>query len=165
VAFLLATQAVEVLHRLTSPEGIVDQKKFCAVISAISASIPTGTNKELRAKILGILKYANEPSLRQRLKQSIKQLEMEFGDAPLGFSKKLISDVVNTRNYLTHYSTDLERHALTGANLHYATRRLIALLVVLLLVRIGVPPSKVRASLSRHPQFRRFVERSSAAGA
>lgn len=157
VAFLLTSQAIEVLHRLTSEEGLVEQMEFEAVTKALKEAMPSDTPKKLREKINGMLLFANEPSLRQRLKQSVGELKEDFGDSPLGVSKKMVEDIVNTRNYLTHYPPDLAGRTLTGADLYHATRRMVALLLVLLMARIGVPMSRIRASLSRHHEFREYV--------
>jgi hypothetical protein len=62
------------------------------------------------------------------------------GDVQHFFSIKIdqfIRDVVNTRNFHTHYDEDLKKKALTGANLDDATRKLRAILQLIFLLELG----------------------------
>ena len=87
-------------------------------------------------EFIGPLDYANEPSLKDRLNEIFK----EYYEFIFFFKIKkdqFIRDVVNTRNFHTHYSENLKKKTLTGANLHEATRKLRAILQLIFLLELG----------------------------
>lgn len=156
VRFLLCAQALEVFHRMTSEALIVDERSYEALRLALVAAIPPGTQRNMREKIVSMLRFANEPSLNQRLKSMIKALEEEFGERPAGLSKAFFRGVVDTRNYLTHYPAELRDKAFDGADMHWACRRMIMLLTVLFLMRLGIGGADIRRLLKRHEEFSRL---------
>jgi hypothetical protein len=87
------------------------------------------------------IKYGNEISLRSRLNHLLN----EFGLMVLGPDvtnkdvKSFVDDVVNTRNYYTHYDNSLEGKALTNRELMRVNPRLELFLIILLLYRMGIP--------------------------
>lgn len=144
VGFLLVIQAIEVFHRLTSTTGLVDRDVFDEMIATVKASIPQGASRDMRQKLEGMLAYANEPSLNQRLKRTVKALEPTYGKAVLGLSPEVIKSIVDTRNYYTHYSAHLKDKKIGGAALRQLTDRIVALLFILLLERLGLPITQAR---------------------
>lgn len=79
------------------------------------------------------LKYGNEPSLRQRLKSLCGGLEPIYGSAKA--IKALISKIVTTRNYLTHYDHELKSDAAQGRALY----RLIIAMEILFQLQLLIP--------------------------
>ncbi|WP_294443180.1 HEPN domain-containing protein [uncultured Sphingomonas sp.] len=154
VRFLLAIQALEVFHRLTCDDTIMDEAEHQALQIALLKAIPQGTPPRMRNKLEGTLQFSNEPSLMQRLKSIMTQVRAEFGETPGGFSNSYLHALVTTRNYYTHYSPGLEGKTLEGTDMHYATRRIILLLTVLLLLRLGIGAEGVRGALTNHREFR-----------
>lgn len=159
VRFSLAIQALEVFHRRNSPGPIISDEEHAALQKALIAAIPEGTSRPMREKLKGVLSFSNELSLRQRLRALLKEVEEQFGEAPAGYDKEFISRLVDTRNYYTHYSPELEGKILEGADMHYAIRRIILLLIALLLMRIGIPPIIVREAIGKHREFKRLWEK------
>lgn len=158
VRFSLAIQALEVFHRRNSPGRIISDEEHAALQVALIAAIPEGTSRPMQEKIKGVLSFSNEPSLRQRLRALLKEVEEQFGEAPTGYDKAFVSRLVDTRNYYTHYSPELEGKTLEGLDMHYAIRRIVLLLIALLLVRIGLPPATVREAINKHREFKRLWE-------
>ncbi|MGE5565887.1 MAG: HEPN domain-containing protein [Parcubacteria group bacterium] len=152
-AFLLVVQALEVFHRLTDPTSIMDEDKYDEVRASLLAAIPKGTSSDMREKLTSTLLYSNEPSLRQRLKRTITQLNAVYGPAPFGFDQATIGKVVDTRNYYTHYSAQLRARAVKGAQLHSLTQRFVPLLFVLLFSQLGLSNERVRDNLKRRQGF------------
>ena len=103
IRFLLAAQAVEALHRHLLPSTYIDETRYEEIRRELVNSIPGEVPPNLKSKLKDVLKYGNELSLRRRLKEVSQRLaEKEAADI-ICLDSAFISDVVDTRNYLTHY--------------------------------------------------------------
>lgn len=149
VAFLLAAQAWEVFHRLSSTTALVPKAEFNAARKAVEEAIPPSISDVLRDKFKSMLTFANEPSLRQRLDATLADLQSAYGTAPFGFDDEALKQVVNSRNYYTHYTSKLRVKALVGAPLMELTRGIIPVLFALILPMLNLDPNQVRQHLSR----------------
>ena len=69
------------------------------------------------------------------------------------YGKSFIDAVVATRNHETHHG-DKPPNLLTGADMHWAIRRLVTLLTVLLLRRLGLPSDAIDEVIEQHQEFR-----------
>lgn len=98
--FLSLAQAIETLHRRTSDEATLTKCEFMDRVARILADCPEGDRDWLKAK----LAYANELSLRSRIKRMIEPFAKYFGDEKE--NKTFVSNVVAWRNYLTHYDSE-----------------------------------------------------------
>lgn len=156
VRFLLAVQALEVLHRRTASGGVCEPSDFESARKALVAAIPDTTPAALREKIKGMLNFANEPSLMQRLRSLMASLEVEFNEMPAGVGGKFCRSLVDTRNYYTHFSANLQEKCLDGSGMHWATRRIVMLFTVFVLMRLELKPEAIRAALTRHQEFNRL---------
>lgn len=159
VRFLLCMQALEVLHRTISSDLLIEEEVHQAFVEALKDAVPASTPKRMREKLDGMLRFSNEPSLNQRLKALMAEVTQAFGEQPAGFGKAFVRSLVDTRNYNTHHSPELKDKALEGGDLHWANRRMILLLTVLLLMRIGVPAGQLKTALMRHGEFSQLWNR------
>lgn len=100
--FLSLVQGLETLHRRTSDETAMESDDFDQLHSAIVDATPPNKRIFIRSK----LKYANEISLRTRLKRLIHPFRDLFGTSPE--VKSFVQNVVDARNYLTHYDKEEE---------------------------------------------------------
>lgn len=161
--FLLAIQALEAFHRTTHPGPIMTPGGYQKLVRHILKSLPNNTPPKMVEKLkTSTLPYANEPSLRQRMKAVRAGLKERYGMVPEGMAMEFFNAVVDTRNFHTHHIEELRSKALKGAEMHWATQRLLALLIVLFLERIGVPPSAIPFHLDRHRQFMHLWSKSGA---
>jgi len=142
LTFLLIAQALETLHRSETNVTLLDRDRWSELNEKLLAAVDEVVcgvegNGGLRAQLAGKLAFLNEAGLRTRLKQLLGRL----GDVGLSVCAGNLSDfvgqVVDTRNYYTHWSADLEPKALRGERLLYATSRLLAVLELLLLRDLG----------------------------
>lgn len=152
VRFLLAVQAVETFHREACPGTIIPENEHGEIVKALTAAVPPTTTQEMREKLQSMLQYANEPSLRQRLRALIAQARDGRGDVMPAYDKSFINAVVATRNHETHHG-ERPDNLLTGADMYWAIRRLVVLLTVLFLRRLGLPSDAVDAVIARHREF------------
>lgn len=153
IRLLLAIQALEVFHRRTSGETVMAEQKFAEFTEAMVAAIPSDTEPEMREKLESLYRFANEPSLKQRLRSIVGSLTEAFGEAPGGFNGKFLRKLVDTRNYYTHFSVELSERTLDGEGMYWATRRVVLLLTLLFLQRLGVGADDIKPLLQRHREF------------
>ncbi|UUY00019.1 HEPN domain-containing protein [Sphingomonas sp. J315] len=158
VRFILAVQALEVFHRRTSAQTVMDQANFEKVREELIAAIPDSATKEMRERLIQSYRFTNEPSLSQRLKSIARTIKDEFGKLPPALNKSFIKQLVDTRNYYTHFSPDLEEKKLDGSGMYWASRRIIVLLTVLLLRRLGVSADDIGGLIRRHREFAQLWE-------
>ena len=155
VRFLLAAQAIETFHREACPGAIVSDDEHAEIVRALTAAIPPTTIKAMRDKLKSSLTYANEPSLRHRLRSLIALARDGRGGIMPAYGREFINAVVDTRNHETHHG-ERPANLLTGADMHWANRRLVVLLTVLFLRRLGLQSEVIDAVIARHREFQRL---------
>lgn len=153
IRLLLAIQALEVFHRRASGETVMAEQKFAEFTRAMVAAIPPETEPDMREKLESLYRFANEPSLKQRLRSIVASLTDAFGEAPGGFNGKFLRKLVDTRNYYTHFSEELSARTLDGEGMYWATRRVVLLLTLLFLQRLGIAADDIKPLLQRHREF------------
>lgn len=153
VRFLLAAQAVETFHRETCPGTIMPAEDHTAIVKALTAAIPQDTPKAMRDKLKRTLEWTNEPSLRRRLSALIAFARDGRDGVMPAFGKSFIDAVVTTRNHETHHG-DKPRNLLAGADMYWAIRRLVVLLTVLFLRRLGMPSDAIDMVIMENLEFR-----------
>lgn len=153
VRLLLAVQALEVFHRRTSDETVMPAADFPTFAAGLVEAIPAAATARMKDRLKGAYRYLNEPSLNQRLKSIVDDLAAEFGRAPPGFDKARRRRLVDTRNYYTHFSEELDANTLDGEGMYWASRRISLLLTLLFLRRLGIAASDIAPLLDRHREF------------
>jgi hypothetical protein len=113
------------------------------VLPQIRSVIPLDIDANLRKAIVDRLAYANECSLRTRLKRLIKALEPATSELFCCDPQQFVSGVVETRNYLTHYSSSTRR-VLQSLDLHWATLKLRTMFSIVLLKHLGLAETLIR---------------------
>jgi hypothetical protein len=140
--FLPIIQALEVYARADEQQTYIDPQMYTGLLPHIKSAIPTDIDKELRLAIVGRLEYANEYSLRTRLRRLIGTMDSKTVKLFCSNASTFVGGVVDTRNYLTHYS-DVPCHVLGGMDLHWATVKLRTMFSILLLKWIGLPETLI----------------------
>jgi hypothetical protein len=157
IRFLLMMQAFEAFDRAAFPRKLVDDETFKRVYEAILAAVPQGLPPEVRQKMDSAVKFANEPSLRQRLRNFYKIMSIDLGAEPMGFNSKNINRIVNTRNFYTHYPENFTEEKLSFAEMHENSERFCILLILAILNRMGFNLKTLKNRTSYHSTFRKFV--------
>ena len=129
--FLALAQGLETYHRRTSSETLMERAEFRARVARLLWTCP----KEQRKWLRGRLHHGNEISLRQRIKRIIEPYKTYLGNSRQ--RNKIIGGIVNTRNYLTHYSEELERDAFKGIDLWVLCQNMEAIFQLHLLRQLG----------------------------
>ena len=105
--FLFLVHGLESLHRGSSEDTRIPQGEFEDLVEGILDRVP----KDYKGWIHDKLRHANELSLRKRLRLMISPFSELYGTKRE--REALISKVVSTRNYYTHYDKDDESEAAT----------------------------------------------------
>ena len=151
--FLSLTQGIETLHRRNSHETQIPEDEFRNLIDTILNAIPDdGQRRWIDEK----LKYANELSLRKRIKQMIEPFKDLFGNARK--RNFFISKVVDTRNYLTHYDSSLENKAAYEEELWKLYTKLEALFQLHFLRLIGIDDNAIKSMVNENFALRNKLD-------
>ena len=148
--FLFLVHGIESLHRRSSSETQMPVEEFNSRLDSIVQSTP-GTWKSWVREKLG---YANELSLRSRIKQMVTPFDDLFGSESARAA--FVSRVVSTRNYLTHYNEGIKEQAVTDAGeLLRLHSKLEALVQLHLLRLLEIDHDHIWQMAMRYPPLRR----------
>ncbi|WP_126148313.1 HEPN domain-containing protein [Synechococcus elongatus] len=153
--FLALAQGLETYHRRTSNSTIMDESTFEELVKGIISQCPDDKKKWLSEK----LKYGNEVNLRFRIKDIIEPFKEMLGSCQT--RKRLIKDIVCTRNYLTHYNEDLKPEAVTGKELYYLCLKMEAIFQLHLLQILGFTKSEIQSVFDNSHELKQKLESSS----
>ena len=172
--FLYFTKAVEVFHRKMHhmhDETYIDKADYQALRKKFVLSIPeylADTPKEkidlLTQRINSSLRnanrlYANRPSFRGRL-EDIRDRYQNNGAVLFNNFDELVSTVVKTRNYLTHYdATGKSKIRSDVYALNYMSMRLRYILEICLLSELGFDETDLQDMVSNNIQNRLSTRR------
>lgn len=109
--FLALVQGLETYHRRTSDEKLMENEVFESLVSKILGTCPEEHLKWLKGRLM----HGNEITLSKRLKMLIEPFKNFLGTN--NERHKLLRQIVDTRNYLTHYDENLKDKLVTGRDL------------------------------------------------
>ena len=147
--FLSLVQGIETLHRRNSQEVQMPKKEFSNLKDEILKAISDDNKKSW---IEEKLRYANELSLRKRLKQMLESFKDLFGNSKR--RNAFIGKVVDTRNYFTHYDSSLESKAAGGTDLWNLSMKLEALFQLHFLRLIGIDANAIKSIVNENQNLR-----------
>lgn len=151
--FLTLMHALEAFHRRTTESQYVTAKEYASYRAKIVAGIPADVPRPLREKLKSTLRWANEFSLRKRLTDILKGLAPETRSM-LHADEKWVGNLVDTRNYYTHYTEDLGKLSMTHLAMAMSLPRLKALLLILLLRHLGIPEERAIEFVMKNPEIK-----------
>jgi hypothetical protein len=142
--FLALAQGLETYHRRTSSESLMERDKFRKLVASLLCLCPKVHRKWLRGRLL----HGNEINLGQRIKKIIEPYKSYLGNSKE--RNKLIRSVVNTRNYLTHYSEELEKESAKGVDLWVVCQKMEAIFQLHLLQQLGFSEPEIQEILTNN---------------
>jgi hypothetical protein len=148
--FLALVQGLESLHRRSSKATTMSMDEFKSLMKNLIAACPENRKEWLKNR----LNYANELSLRQRLKDLLKPYAPFFQPQP----KELINSIVVTRNYLTHFDKSLESSAQSNGNLWRICQKLEALFELQILHRLNFTENEIQAIISNNFRLKQKLQ-------
>lgn len=155
-SFLSAVQSLEIYHRKKYNTKIFDEDAYLEYASKLigfaKAEIP-----EFASKIEGMMQYGNEVSLNKRIKELLGTVGEDIKEYIIGgkrSQKKFLQQLVDTRNYLTHFDKGEKRNLLESFDeFFYAIQRLKAIQIVLLYKELGIGEDFVFKKIKSTSQF------------
>ena len=138
--------AIEAFHRETISGWVKSKKDFDELVNIMVNAVTEEDDKKfVREK----MKYANEPSLRHRLKAILGGLErfVKFKD-----KATFIDRTVKTRNYFAHMDSESKSGVLDGIKVYHYGEFLNMIMQILVLKWLGCEDSYITKSL-RNRQY------------
>lgn len=154
--FLSLVQALESYHRRRFDGKYLSDEEYNHIYKTLINAIPQEVNRGFKDSAKGKLKHLHEFSLRKRLKDILKRLKL-VADLIVSDEEEFIDDVVNTRNFLTHYDSDLEKKAKKGKELYILTQKIKSILEACFLMELEIPTKTVRTLVLRSQKYRMFA--------
>ena len=150
--FLSLAQGIETLHRRNSKDTFMPEAEFRELVISLVKSCPPGQQDWLTKK----MEYANELPLRRRIRQMLEPFESLYGDPKQ--RKYFIGNVIDTRNFLTHYDEKLADQAATGESLWGLCMKLEALFQLHFLRLVGLDGDFIKNLVSENRALRNKLE-------
>jgi ApeA N-terminal domain 1 len=164
VKFLSLTQAIETYHRRLFDEKYQNDDIYRAgLYSDLIKVLPKELDSDFKKSLEGRLKYGNEYSLRTRLRKVVESITdiLDFSFVQLKQERTVfINRVVDTRNYWTHYSSELAEKAVqTGEERLILITQLQLLLEVCFLKDLGFDTDVVSKLIKRSYRYKLLKNR------
>lgn len=166
--FLTLSQALETFSRAKGHAEYLSEAEWKPLRDRLIAAIPSEVAPDHRDSLRSRIKYGYEYALHKRLTLLLDSLGEKAKAITCSNPSKFVSGLKDTRNYLTHYTEELKSLALQGAELHWASDRMLMLLRFLLLKEIGIDEDLSCTRVAENPtlmqhihlyrQFRECVE-------
>ena len=136
---LWLTQALEAFHRGVSDDTELQDDEFQNRVASILRNCADEADRTwLKSK----LEFANELTLRNRMRRLLASFDTWFGDQRE--RSQFANQVVATRNYLTHHDETTTRdRAIEPDDMIHMLNKLDALLQMHLLHRLGIDRSRI----------------------
>jgi hypothetical protein len=133
--FMDMARAIEVWHRRTIDSQRMmpdDFQKF--VLKLTSNKL---LKEDEKCLLDGLLQFANEPNLKQRLDDILREYGFIFDFSDIQ-QERFIKSIVNSRHYYTHYDNKRKLKAKKDIDLFNLALQLRALLIGAILSKIGI---------------------------
>ncbi|MGE7691419.1 HEPN domain-containing protein [Lysinibacillus sp. NPDC097214] len=140
-SFLSYIQSLEIYHRRKFDSKLFLESDYNTYMEKLKVFVEKEI-PEFTAKIDSMKQHGNEVNLGKRLKEIISSLSGDSKSYLFGNSKKrdkFIMQLVETRNYLTHFDKTRKKNILEDTNsLLNAVMRMQALITLTILIDLGI---------------------------
>ncbi|MEC1011539.1 ApeA N-terminal domain 1-containing protein [Bacillus altitudinis] len=156
-SFLNTIQIIEIYHRKMYEGKVYDKREYRDLTKELKR-ILNESFPENYAKIIGDkLNYGNEYSLSMRIKEIINSFQEASRNLFIGSEEHIdnfVRQLVDTRNYLTHYDSDKKKNILHDSmDKYFAIQRLRAIATLLLYLEIGLDEELMVSKICESKQF------------
>src|SRR5659263_356045 len=147
--FLSLIQAIESYHRRVHDGKYVSEDEYAKIYEQLINAIPDLSNKDLKESLKKRMQYGNEFSLRKRLKEIIKKCN-SFTNSLIPNETEFIEDIVNTRNFLTHYDKKGENQAkVTYKEMDNLVKKMKCLIKICFLIEMEISKERIETLVRR----------------
>ena len=146
VKFLTLAQGLEAYHRKSCGDKYMEDDEFKTIKRKVIKEFPKKDRNWFGAR----LNYANELTLRDRIRRMVETFNNFFGEEEKSL---LINLIVDTRNYLTHYDSDLELDAAKGEDLYTLCLKMELLFELHFLDLMGFSEEQIQSIADKCPKL------------
>ncbi len=150
--FLALAQGLETYHRRTSSETLMDKDSYDALVSEILKGCPGEHLDWLNGRLI----HGNEINLGKRIKKIIEPFKDHLGTCKE--RNKLLRKIVDTRNYLTHYSESLHDASAKGRDLWVLCQKMEVIFNLHFLKVIGFTDEEINGVVKNCNQLKRKLK-------
>ena len=150
--FLSLVQSLEAMHRRESQEKLMPDDEFENIKKKVLGITP----ERRRSWMEDRMRYANELSLRKRLKRMIKPFRKFYGSE--SERNSFIGAVVNVRNQIVHSDTELPESSSDTKKTYVLCIKLQSLLQLHLLGIIGMDGENIEKIIEENDDLRSNLE-------
>lgn len=154
--FLHATKSLEAFSRSQGTSTYMSADSYQHIVQKICDTIPVEVSDDHRVSLRRRIQFGNEHSLRKRITSLVGSLSATAQAVVCSVPKDFAAGIVNTRNYLTHYSEDPDTIPLGEADRLWACEKLLILMRLALLKYIGLEEECIVARMKTH--YRRLQQ-------
>ena len=150
--FIALAQVLEIFHRNTSNESMMSEREYEELVEKLMDSCPQVHKDWLEQK----LRHANEPNLRRRIDRIIEPFKDKIGN-----KKEIaayVNNIVNTRNYLTHYSQALGRKPVSASEMLDLSHKMDGIFILHLLKELDFNASAIERIAKENYRLRSMLE-------
>ena len=144
--FLSLAQGLEVYHRKQCSDKYMETSEFKRIVKNLTKGFPEKDRNWFRMR----LQRANELTLRDRIERLIEPFDKFVGGER---EPQLVNLVVDTRNYLTHYTPSLEPRAAKGDDLYILCLKMELLFELHFLKLMGFSPQEISSIVANCRQL------------
>lgn len=152
-------QALESFHRVKMGGKYLSNEAWQPYRTALAEKISSELDADHKESLKSRIKYGNEFSLRKRVGELLETLDEKVSSSLSPTDKYFTADLVDTRNYLTHYDDELKGVALKNADLYWVNQRLRVLITILLLKEIGIREEFTVNLMKKHNKIRQVFNK------
>lgn len=137
--FLNLAQSAETFHARLHNHTRINKTEYVEMKKTILELTPEKYHSWLNDQF----NFGNNLNLEVRLTELVKKYNNDLIDEIIIDKIEFVKQVKHSRNYYTHYSTNLKKNALEGIELMRLTDKLKMLLVSAFLHEIGIPKNQI----------------------
>lgn len=156
-SFLNTVQVLEIYHRKMFEGKVYDKKEYRDLTKELKAILEEKFPDQFAKIIVDKVNYGNEYSLAMRIKEIINNFQEKSKNLLIGSEEdinKFVRQLVDTRNYLTHYDSDKKKHILhEPMEKYFAIQRLRAIATLLLYLEIGLDEELIVSKIYESKKF------------
>lgn len=149
MTFLNLVQATEAFSRRMRNNCIVNAQEHHKKIDYIISSVE---KQEYKEWVEEKLRYSNEPTLRNRLQEIFKETNflLELNSKK---RKSLISKIIETRNYFTHFDENKKDKIMTSDEIFYVSKYILFVLRALIMKEFGINEEIIKNRITKSSIF------------
>jgi hypothetical protein len=153
--FLNLAQAAESFHAHTRNRTKMPKVNYETMRNEILSNVDRRYHEWLKEQF----NFGNHLNLHARLEAVLDFCSCDILDKIIGEKDTFIKQIKNSRNYYTHYSSELKKKALKGSDLFYLAQKLKIVLVSAFLLEIGFEKKVLNQMLDdKKYRFFHFLE-------